>query len=307
MKRVYGHENDEGKWVRPVPEKDDEYTYQWNSEWADDLNKPILKITKSSMSTFKWCKKQFEFSYLDRRPIEQNAAMLKGTVIHDSHEMFYKQVDMDKVKDSTFVEIKDYFQTLFPIDDYTEMTEKMSTFEAERYLNFKKAGILENFLPVGNEVMLNARILIQRDTDVKHPLNRDYVVHLQGIVDRVFKEDDHFIPMELKTGAWKDSKKTGLRRELAFYKLLMDSSDDCDFAPIKHWGWYFPENNHLTIEPVKKQTTNALKKSIAAMIFAYELDEFTPSYFHKKCVWCEYQDICPAAIDAGLNEGSDWF
>ena len=28
--RTYGHEDDEGNWVRPVPKPDDEFTYQWN-------------------------------------------------------------------------------------------------------------------------------------------------------------------------------------------------------------------------------------------------------------------------------------
>ena len=62
--RTYGHENENGEWVRPIPKPDDEYTYQWNHEWANDEDKPILKITKSSLGSFKWCNKQYE-KYLD--------------------------------------------------------------------------------------------------------------------------------------------------------------------------------------------------------------------------------------------------
>ena len=46
-----------------------------------------------------------------------------------------------------------------------------------------------------------------------------------------------------------------------------------------------------------------MKKALAELIHAYENDEFTPSYFHKKCVWCSFAGICPAAIDANMNTG----
>ena len=65
--RTYGHENEEGEWVRPIPKPEDEYTYQWNPEWIDDPTKPILKVTKSSLGSFKWCNKQYEFSYFRLR------------------------------------------------------------------------------------------------------------------------------------------------------------------------------------------------------------------------------------------------
>ena len=41
-KRTYGHENENGEWVRPVPKPDDEYTYQWNPEWIDEYEEKCL-------------------------------------------------------------------------------------------------------------------------------------------------------------------------------------------------------------------------------------------------------------------------
>ena len=43
-----------------------EYTYQWNNQWAEDEDKPILKITKSSLGTFNWCKRQYLHQYIER-------------------------------------------------------------------------------------------------------------------------------------------------------------------------------------------------------------------------------------------------
>ena len=298
--RTYGYEDDEGNWVRPEPKEDDEYTYQWNAEWATDPSKPILKITKSSLGSFKWCNLQYEYSYIDRRPQEQTEAMTKGTVIHDSYEEFYKAVDIKKAQPMNFTDLQTYFSSLFPIDDYVDMTSDIAAYEAQRFIDFKNAGILQEFLPAGNELMLDANILIPRNTNPKRPLNRDYVVHLQGIIDRIYRNGDSFMPFELKTGQWKDSKKTTMRREMAFYKLLMDSSPDWE-GEVKKRGWYYPASNHIYLEDVNKRSETSMLKSIADLLYAYELDEFKPSYFYKKCTWCSYQDLCPAAIESALN------
>jgi len=44
-----------------------EYTYQWNPEWEDDPSMPQLKVTKSSLNTFEFCRKQYEFNYIEGR------------------------------------------------------------------------------------------------------------------------------------------------------------------------------------------------------------------------------------------------
>ena len=54
-----------------------EYTYQWKPENADDESAPILKITKSSLGTFKWCKRQYLHQYIERLPQDKSPAMLK--------------------------------------------------------------------------------------------------------------------------------------------------------------------------------------------------------------------------------------
>jgi CRISPR/Cas system-associated exonuclease Cas4 (RecB family) len=96
-----------------------------------------------------------------------------------------------------------------------------------------------------------------------------------------------------------------MRREMAYYKLLMESSPDWD-GTITHWGWYYPASNYVYVEEVNKRSETAMKKSLAELIYSYENEYFKPSYFHKKCEHCSYVGICPAAIDAELNRGSGW-
>tara|TARA_R100000008_G_scaffold31259_2_gene17446 strand:+ start:748 stop:1689 length:942 start_codon:yes stop_codon:yes gene_type:complete len=302
--RTYGKENELGEWVRPVPKEGEEYTYQWKPSWANDPNKPLLKITKSSLGAFKWCKKQYEFSYIDRRPVEVSEPMIKGTFIHDSVEDFYNDVDIEKAENMSMLELKDYFTGLFPISDYTEMSDSIVLFEMQRFKEFKDKKTLDEYLPVGNELLLNARMLINENLNSNYPLTQSYVVHLQGVIDRIFKEGENYIPMELKTGLWKDNK-TGIRRELAFYKILMENAPDCGLVPVNHWGWYYPASNHLTVEKAKKATLTATMKAIAELIYAYENDDFPTSFFHKKCVHCSFIDICPASVNS-TKEESDW-
>ena len=56
--------------------------------------------------------------------------------------------------------------------------------------------------------MIDAEITIPHAINPKCILERDYVVHLQGIIDRMFIQDGNYIPLELKTGPWKDYKLT---------------------------------------------------------------------------------------------------
>jgi len=314
-KRVYGHE-DNGVWVRPKVNENDSYTYHWNADYANDPSKPILKISKSSLGCFTWCNKQYEYQYLDRRRQEQTPVMLKGTVVHNSHEDFYNSVDIKKAEGMTFEELRVYFTSLFPIDEYVDLTQQMVTYEANRFIEEKESGTLSNFVPVGNEVQLDTDIIILPNTNPRYPLTQAYVVHLQGIIDRIFREGDSLIPMELKTGKWKDSKISSMRAEMAFYALLLENvgqdeyeKHNLPYLPITHWGWYYPAANHITVEERKKASTTSVKKAIAKLLYNYEHnmpDNFSPSFFHKKCLpHCSFNTICPAAVRDELN--GDWF
>ena len=67
-----------------------EYTYKWLPENYDDPTKPILKISKSSLGSFNWCPKKYEFSYVEKLPQDQTEAMRKGTVLHNHRENFFQ-------------------------------------------------------------------------------------------------------------------------------------------------------------------------------------------------------------------------
>jgi hypothetical protein len=280
-------------------EENGKFTYKWNPE----VEEPILKITKSSLGSFQFCPINYKYGYLDDIRQKTSPAMLKGTIIHNAEEDFWKMVDVEKAlefKDEP-MKLQKHFRTIYPEspeEDYEDIYRAMTAYNTERFLECIEEETLDNFVPVGNEVMVNASFTTEDGV----------TVHLQGIIDRIFYENGGYIPMELKTGAWKDTKRT----EMAFYKLLFENADpesireaglDPDI-PITHWGWYFPASNYVYAEEVKSRSTTAVLNSMDKLINAYNENEFPAAYYYKKCIHCGHYDHCEAATGGSQH---DWF
>ena len=232
--------------------------------------------------------------------------MLRGTIVHNAQEDFWKMVDTEKAMthiDDTNKLVK-HFREYYPQgkdEDTNDLYRAMSAWQAERFIECVHEGTVENFVPVGNEIILNARYRIGG-------IN----IHLQGIIDRLFYDDGGYIPFELKTGLWKDSKKTAMRKEMAFYQLLYEEADPDELEAlglnphigISHWGWFFPKSNYIFVEEVKKRSMTSVINSIQKLVDAYMLKEFPFSYFHKKCIHCGHFDHCEAT---GGGTNYDWF
>tara|TARA_E500000305_G_scaffold110230_1_gene117528 strand:+ start:259 stop:1152 length:894 start_codon:yes stop_codon:yes gene_type:complete len=282
------------------------FTYQWN---PDDNNSPVLKITKSSLGTYGFCRASYRMSYdpLGEGKVSQpaNEAMLRGTEAHDAQEDFWKAVDVDDAMN--YIDdpnrLAKSFLDLYPKtnDEITSsLYRSMASWSAERFIDCVKEGIVEFFKPVGNEVRLNAKIELN-----------GLEIHLQGIIDRLFIVDGGYTPLELKTGVWKDSKATHMRKEMAFYKILFDNATDEDKIEagldpemeFTNWGWFFPASNYIFLEPVKARTEVSVEKAMQKLVDSYLLMEFPYDDFYKKCRACGLYSICEKGEN---NIGYDW-
>lgn len=280
-----------------------EYTYQWIPENYEDPSQPILKITKSSLGTFDWCAKKYDFSYQQRLPQDQTEAMRKGTIMHNAREDFFKEFDIKKAENLSHNELVDYCATLFPLDDYWDDYQTIIAFEAQRFTDSRTADKLDEYLPACNEGKFDCEITIRADQNPKFLLSRDYVVHLQGIIDRIFMEDGGYIPMEFKTGPWKDYKATGMRKEMAFYKILIENSSPAVLReaglqpniPVTHWSWYYPISNHVHCETSKQRNVKSVMNNIAKLIHSYEHKTFPTKFYYKTCTHCSFFGLCDAA------------
>ena len=262
-----------------------EYTYDWKPENYDDPSQPILKISKSSLGAFNWCPKKYNFSYIQRLPQDQTEAMRKGTILHLHRENFFNDFDIKKAENMTADELHDYCAGLTPIDEYFDLSMTVAAFEAQRFMDARAEDKIDEYLPVCNEGLFDAEI------------------NIQGIIDRIFKENGGYVPFEYKTGAWKDNKNSTMRKEMAFYQLLIENAEDEVLiknglepnVPVSHWGWYYPASNYVYAEKVKKTTMTALWKNIAKLIHAYENETFPTKFFFRTCSHCSYFSMCDAA------------
>tara|TARA_R100000231_G_scaffold14117_3_gene15543 strand:+ start:14068 stop:14964 length:897 start_codon:yes stop_codon:yes gene_type:complete len=271
------------------------FTYQWN---PDDGKSPMLKITKSSLGTYGFCRGSYVMNYdpfgngkIKGPPTE---AMLRGTEVHNAQEAFWDLVDteemMEHIDDPN--KLVKSFMALYPEtnDETTSSLYKgMASWSAERFIDCVKDGTLEFFKPVGNEVRLNAKF------DVN-----GVQVHLQGIIDRLFIHEGSYVPLELKTGVWKDSKATHMRKEMAFYKMLFDNATDEEKIAegldpnmeFGYWGWFFPASNYIFLEPVKARTEQSVLNSMQKLVDSYMTKEFPFDDFYKKCRKCGLFSVC---------------
>ncbi|MAP53685.1 MAG: hypothetical protein CL605_02155 [Altibacter sp.] len=271
------------------------FTYQWN---PDDGKSPMLKITKSSLGTYGFCRGSYVMNYdpfgngkIKGPPTE---AMLRGTEVHNAQEAFWDLVDteemMEHIDDPN--KLVKSFMALYPEtnDETTSSLYKgMASWSAERFIDCVKDGTLEFFKPVGNEVRLNAKF------DVN-----GVQVHLQGIIDRLFIHEGSYVPLELKTGVWKDSKATHMRKEMAFYKMLLDNATDEEKIAegldpnmeFGYWGWFFPASNYIFLEPVKARTEQSVLNSMQKLVDSYMTKEFPFDDFYKKCRKCGLFSVC---------------
>tara|TARA_R110002110_G_scaffold143199_2_gene331969 strand:- start:790 stop:1539 length:750 start_codon:yes stop_codon:yes gene_type:complete len=166
--------------------------------------------------------------------------------------------------------------------------------------------------PVGLEANINATRMVEID-------NTPIPIHMRGYIDTIFENDDGdgFALMELKTGKWKEArgkKRRDMRKEMQFYRMMLEYSPHHEFLPITHWGWEFPggdieggEGTHIYYEPVKdaKSTPNSVEKSLIELVQAH-IDEDFPmtgakgwwnaklGRMQSKCEWCDFFDVCPA-------------
>tara|TARA_R100001509_G_C4870091_1_gene216374 strand:- start:958 stop:1854 length:897 start_codon:yes stop_codon:yes gene_type:complete len=283
------------------------FTYQWNPTAEGG---PKLKITKSSLGAYGFCPASYVMNYnpfgAGKVKQEVNEAMLRGTIVHNAQEDFWKAVDVDKAMpmiDDPSALVK-HFREYYPEgkdEETRDIYRAMSAWNAERFLECVTEGTIDLFVPAGNEIKLDAEFEVNGVT-----------VHLQGIIDRVFFDDGGYIPLELKTGPWKDSKKSRMRKEMAFYQLLFEECEeqvliDAGLDPtigVTHWGWFFPASNYIYVEEVKKRSMTSVLNSLGKLVDAYLAEDFPYQYFYKKCDKCGFKNNCEAA---GGGTTYDWF
>jgi len=241
-------------------------------------------LTKSKLNSLDWCPAQFYWQYIMLKPSSTMKQRL-GRVAHNFHELLYKNLLVSPVNAvKTTLEVIDQIDSQIrpDIENIIELTQKGLEMSHSRYGNKWR----DYFFPVLNEAFLNAPSIA-----------------VSGVVDCVFLDlietQDEYIIFELKSQSQKPMNDSKRRREIAFYKLLLEGSGVLD-KPVRYGAMYFSAIDTMVFEPIKKQTISALEKKMRKtreIIAKGEYECKSVLYNEKgqtsKCLTCGYSHLCP--------------
>ena len=199
-----------------------EFTYDWKPENYDDPSKPILKITKSSLGTFDWCNKKYDFSYIQRLPQDQTEAMRKGTVLHNHREDFFNEFDIKKAENMSANEVEEYVVALTPVDEYYDISLNIASFETNRYLEARTENKTDEYLPVCNEGKFDAEITIPKN--INPNVNDLYDTNkVSKLIEKINESDEAILSNSLTTRMIKEINPTlneGYTNTVSFFNSL---------------------------------------------------------------------------------------
>lgn len=272
--------------------------------WTPGSDK-MIRVSKSTLDNYSnWCPQQLWLSKVCPVEEQERDYLIIGGNVHDRHERFYINASKDEyginviknamkaAKNGDDKRAFEYLHFLYPEadGDYAEREQAQQNWLIRHdVLRLKHCDTPEDFLPVGNELDLDAIV------DVDVPGHGVVKVHLRGIIDRIFKTDDGVALMELKTGKWRAQYDTPkMKGEMAYYAYLLDESD-VELGPVTHWGWRYPGADHWDYLPAKKITITAMKKRLTRLVKSYLEEDFpvVPQREQYKCGHCDFMAFCP--------------
>lgn len=290
---------------------DDGSSYAWTPEMGE--KGIIIRMSKSTLTSPKWCAQQLWLQHNYPRKQELVKHLVVGDDVHNGLEMFYDNLwekadvlelheqarkggDISKSllkyipNEEAIVNNRRQENKEFPFydEDYYRNMEWLMNYETARMAMAKTA------MPLANEV----RLELKREVEV--PGYGSIPVQFVGIIDRVFEAPDGGLMLfELKTGKWQDSKLSDMRKEMSYYKFLIDNADPAYLKEqgidrtVTHWGWRYSSADHWHIEPVKSVSERGMMKSMRDLIKMYLNQEFLPTKADFKCGYCQYLELCP--------------
>ena len=290
---------------------DDGSSYAWTPEMGKDGI--IIRMSKSTLTAPSWCAQQLWLQHNYPRKQGLVKHLILGEDVHSGLEIFYdnlwKDADINELHEQAkrggdiskqllkYIPNKEAVVNYrrddnkeFPFydEDYYRNMEWLMAYETARMTMAKTP------MPLANEVRLELR------REVEVPGYGTIPIQFIGIIDRIFEAPDGgLMVFELKTGKWSDAKLSGMRKEMSYYKFLIDNADPAYLKErgidrtVTHWGWRYSSADHWNIEPVKSISDRAMMKSMRDLIKMYLDQEFLPTKADFKCGYCEYIELCP--------------
>jgi len=294
---------------------EDGSSYAWTPEMGKDGI--VIRISKSTAGSLGWCAQQMWLQQNYPKPQGLVKHLVVGDDVHNGLDLFYQDLEgmgvMQGFRDllKKGEDLTPYLKSRIPAEKTIVANRRAENkdfpfYHEDYYRNMNWLMEFENArmkmnpdspLPLANEVRLEVRLDMDIGGYGKIP------VQFVGIIDRVFEADDGGLMLyELKTGKWSDYKLTSMRKEMAFYKFLIDNCDSAYLQergidrPVTQWGWRYSAADHWTIEDAKPASQRAMMNDLKKLIKMY-LDQNFPiakdNYNFSPCSYCDYLELCP--------------
>ncbi len=192
---------------------------------------------------------------------------------------FYDHID---ISGSNFFVEKKWLdeQLLILTEEARPFVENFIEFEKERWkvcVEHSKEELQKYFFPVLREEKIT-----------------NLGIEMVGIVDRVDLNFDNktYTVIDYKTEKFDNRswKLTEHRREMAFYKLLIESSNILK-GEVTHFCIYYPRSNDVWSEKFNTRTLNSLRDKLKEVRQKIASKDF-PVSVSPFCRWCECCLIC---------------
>ena len=240
-----------------------------------------ILLSKSSLNTYLVCPRLYKYIYVDKVPLPPKSPAAQRGI--DVHQFCYDFYDYVTVSGSEFYIDQKWLeeQLLIATDEARPFMENFIQLEKERWkvcVEHCPEKPEKYFYPV---------------------LREEKIVNLGlgmvGIVDRVDLnfDDETYTVVDYKTEKYdrRPWKLTEHRREMAFYKKLLENSGLLD-GEVTHFCIYYPRSNDVWCEKFNNRTLNALERNMEKVRNAIKAGEF-PCKVSVYCRWCELRHICP--------------
>ncbi len=240
----------------------------------------MVVLSKSSLNTYITCPRLYKFIYIDKiAPDIKSPAAQRGIDFHDFACNYYEHLEivgdqlcidpvwMDEQMIVATAEVRPYLHNFLEFEQrrWKLCLEKKPNTPAKFYMPVLKEKKIVN---LGLEII--------------------------GIIDRLdlnFDEKSYTI-CDYKTEVYsrKPWKMTEHRREMSFYKKLVETSGLVQF-PVIDFCIYYPHSNDVWVESFKKITLNALERKLEDVRTEISAGRY-PCNVSIFCRYCDFGMTC---------------
>lgn len=247
-----------------------------------------MRLSYSSLETYKQCPLKFKFREIDRIKVPKTKELFFGTLIHDSLRFLH---DTSRLVPPTEEEILQHFSQKWESDIYEDKQEEAIAFSqgVKILKNYYSQNYPTNFNIIDLETRFEASILSQDETHI-----------ITGIIDRIDRlENGIFEVIDYKTSRKMPGQKIiDENLQLAIYHLGIANrwpSIIQQNRPVK-LSLYFLQHGEKLSTLRLPESINKTKEDILNIINQIKKDSLTNNFETNSsplCAWCQYQQYCP--------------